>query len=101
MPDDEAIAHFSMAQLGPTTAVFLAVTNRRLLMVKHANTGSDPLGEVVVDTSVVTLGARVSSGLLTKVSVIDRETGEDYGSLNFGLKKNRANDFADALGRLQ
>ena len=101
LPDDESIAHFSMAQLGPTTAVFLAVTNRRLLMVEHANFGPDPLGEVVVDASVVTLGARLSSGLLTKVSVVDRESGQDYGSLNFGLRRTAANDFADALGRLQ
>jgi len=90
-----------MAQLGPMTAVFLAVTNRRLLMVKHANHGPDPLGEVVVDAPVVTLGARLSPGLLTKVSVIDRETGEDYGSLNFGVRRKAAAEFADAIGRLQ
>lgn len=90
-----------MAQLGPMTAVFLAVTNRRLLMVTHANFDDSPIGEVIVDAPVTTIGARLSSGLLTKVSLIDRETGEDYGSLNFGIRKKAANDFADALGRLQ
>lgn len=101
LPEGEFIQHFSMAQLGPTTAVFLAVTNRRLLMATHANFEVDPIGEVVFDEPVAALGARLSSGLLAKVSVIERESGKDYGSLNFGLRRTAAHDFADALGRLQ
>lgn len=77
--------------------VWVAVTDRQLLLIERPATGSR-VGEIVLQAPLSAVKAIDRSGLRGAFELVDAEHGDTIAFFNFGLRKGAAREVLAALG---
>lgn len=87
-----AVTGFGMMRMTIPPQVWIALTNKRVLMFSDTRNGGGRglVGELVFDAPRAAVSVTEKVGLFSEVTISDTITGEAIARLNFGMRKKDA-----------
>ena len=82
-----AVTGFGMMRMTIPPCVWLAITDRRVLMFTQYQQGRKPVGNLVFDAPRASVTVTEKTGLLNEVTVWDAMSGQAVVRLGFGMRK--------------